>query len=305
MVKIFEILNERAEKNKNTMFVAVTDTEGSVPGKVGAYMLVGNEGRIFGTVGGGKLEYMAELKAMELLREKKNTICRFDTYDIGTVCGGSVKMFFACIQGDIGQKGIEAQKSGSPYWLVIPLEGGEANIDYDIDRYEYTFTDEKNYYRKFNYDGMVYVFGGGHLSKETVPLLTHTGFNVTVIDDREEFADSRYFPNAYKVLAMDYKNIDLKINEKDYIVIMTRGHMGDLECERFALGTDACYIGVVGSRAKTEYINSILIDEGIEEAQLKRVVTPIGIDIGSRTPEEIAISICAQLIKVRAEKIKK
>ncbi len=303
MKQLFEILKER--KNTDTVIAAVIDTEGSVPGKTGAYMLVGREGRIYGTVGGGKLEYLAILKAQEVLRNKENTVWDINTSDIGTVCGGIVKILFYYADEYIGEKGIAAHNSGKPYWLMLPLCSGRASISYDIESNEYCFTDDKYYYEKFNYDGMVYVFGGGHLSQETVPLLAHTGFRVTVIDDREEYADKKLFPDADNVLCSDYDSIDIQVNENDYIAIMTRGHMGDAECERFALGTKASYIGVVGSRAKTKYINDMLMAEGITPEQLKRVTTPIGLDIGSRTPAEIAISICAQLIKIRAEKFKK
>ncbi len=302
MKRIFEILKDR--KNTDTVIAAVTETEGSVPGKTGAYMLVGREGRIYGTVGGGKLEHAAILKAQELLHKKENMVCLFDTADIGTVCGGKVEMLFYYADKELADKGTAAYDSGKPFWLMLPLGKGRAFVSYSVDSSGYRFKDSKYYYEKFNYDGMVYVFGGGHISQETVPLLKRTGFRVTVIDDREEYADRSLFADAENVICMDYGSIDIDINENDYIAIMTRGHMGDYECEKFALGTAACYIGVVGSRAKTEYINERLKAEGIDEKQLERVTAPIGIDIGSRTPAEIAVSICAQLIKVRAEKIK-
>lgn len=303
MKRIFEILKDR--NNTDTVIAAVTDTEGSVPGKTGAYMLVGTEGRIYGTVGGGRLEYLAILKAQELLNRKENAVLSFDTADIGTVCGGQASILFYYADKELADKGTAACNSGKPFWLLLPMGEGKADISYSVDSAEYRFTDNKYYYEKFNYDGMVYVFGGGHLSQETVPLLKHTGFRITVIDDREEYADRSLFTDAENVICMDYGNINIDISENDYIAIMTRGHMGDYECEKFALGTSACYIGVVGSRAKTEYINKKLMAEGIPEKQIERVTAPIGIDIGSRTPAEIAVSICAQLIKVRADKLKK
>ncbi len=299
MKRIFEILRER---NK-TMLTVVINTEGSVPGKTGAYMLVGDEGRIYGSVGGGKLEYFVVSKAKELMDKKVCCVCDIDTADMGMVCGGRASILFYYADDHIGQKGADACKSGRPYWLMLPLHKGRADIIYDIEKDVYRFTDDKYYYEKFNYDGIVYVFGGGHLARETVPLLKHTGFRVTVIDDRDEYV--RLFSEADDTLCTDYDNIPVHVNENDYIVIMTRGHMGDHKCERFALGTRASYIGVVGSKAKTRYINEKLLSEGISEDQLKRITTPIGLDIGSKTPEEIGISICAQLIKIRSEKFKK
>ncbi len=302
MKKLFEILSDR--KNKDTVMVTVISTEGSVPGKTGAYMLVGDEGRIYGTVGGGRLEYMAILKAKELLDKKEALVCSFDTSEIGTACGGSARLLFCPVNGNMGKKGTDACKDGRPYRLALPLGKGSADISYNTDGGKHRFIDDGYYYEDFNYDGMVYIFGGGHLSRETVPLLKKTGFRVTVIDDREEYADSKFFPDADNVLCMNYDNINIDISENDYIAIMTRDHLGDYECEKFALGTSACYIGAVGSRAKTEYINKRLASEGIAEERIKRVFAPIGIDIGSRTPAEIAVSICAQLIKIRWEKLK-
>lgn len=303
MKRIFEILEGR--KNTDTILAAVIDTEDSVPGKTGAFMLVGKEGRIYGTVGGGRLEYLAILKAQELIYQKKSCVCEFNTADIGVVCGGKERILFYYADKELAQKGISAHNSGRPYWLMLPLGNGKADISFEIEGSEYSFADNKYYYEKFNYDGVVYLFGGGHLAQETVPLLKHTGFRITVIDDRKEYADRKIFPDADNIFCMGYDSIDIEIKENDYIAIMTRGHIGDYECEKFALGTEASYIGVVGSRKKTQYINDRLLAEGITEKQLKRVTTPIGLDIGSRTPAEIAVSICAQLIKIRSEKLKK
>ena len=165
MKELFEILKER--KNTDTVIAAVIDTEGSVPGRQGAYMLVGKEGRVYGTVGGGRLEYLAVLKAQELMDKGEGCVCDFNTADIGTVCGGSEKILFYHADSSLADKGIAAHNSSRPYCLMLPLCSGRASISYDIESNEYCFTDDKYYYEKFNYDGMVYVFGGGHLSQET------------------------------------------------------------------------------------------------------------------------------------------
>jgi xanthine dehydrogenase accessory factor len=136
--------------------------------------------------------------------------------------------------------------------------------------------------------------------------LAHLGFTVVVIDDREEFADKSIFPDAEDVILSEFDDLDgkLEVHENDYIAIMTRGHIGDRESEKFALGTPASYIGVVGSRTKTAFVNAKLVEEGISLEEIKkRVTTPIGLDIGSETPAEIAVSIAAQLISVRAKKL--
>ena len=93
--------------------------------------------------------------------------------------------------------------------------------------------------------------------------------------------------------------------ENDYLVIMTRGHRWDLYAEAFGLHTEAAYIGVVGSRKKTAFVNGQLRDMGFSEEDIGRIITPIGVEIGSETPEEIAVSIVAQLIEVRSKKRRK
>ena len=101
---------------------------------------------------------------------------------------------------------------------------------------------------------------------------------------------------------IDYEAIpDLGVSARDLVVIMTRGHQFDLECQRYALKTEACYIGVMGSRKKAAYIRSVLKSDGFAAAELDRIITPIGLSIGSETPREIAVSILAQLIQVRAD----
>jgi xanthine dehydrogenase accessory factor len=149
---------------------------------------------------------------------------------------------------------------------------------------------------------VLYVFGGGHISKQIVPLASSVGFHMVVIDDREEFADSRHFPEAKEAYQYQFDGVmdRLPVDESSYLVIVTRGHIHDKAVLAQALRSKARYIGMIGSKRKKKIIFDKLLEEGFREKDLCRVHTPIGIEIGAETPEEIAVSIVAELIKVRA-----
>jgi len=150
------------------------------------------------------------------------------------------------------------------------------------------------------------VFGAGHVSQQIVPLARRVAFHVTVIDDREAFADETHFPDADSVLCRPFEDImeQLNIDESSYLVIVTRGHIHDKTVLAQSLKTTARYIGMIGSRRKRDIIYEKLLEEGFSREDLERVHSPVGIDIGAQTPEEIAVSIVAQLIQVRAGGLK-
>jgi len=151
--------------------------------------------------------------------------------------------------------------------------------------------------------GTVYIFGAGHVSQKLAFLTAFVGFHTVVLDDREDYANAERFPHADQVLvpaSMEHCVKDLPISRDSYIVIVTRGHTYDLTVLTQALKTDAGYIGMIGSRKKREIVYLHLRRAGIPEEALSRVHTPIGIDIASETPQEIAVSIVGELIQSRA-----
>lgn len=151
-------------------------------------------------------------------------------------------------------------------------------------------------------DPLLYVFGGGHVSAQIVPLASMVGFKVAVIDDRPEFADPARFPEAESVHCYPFQDVvaRLAVDESSYIIIVTRGHLNDKTVLEQSLGTGAKYIGMIGSRRKKAMIYEKLLEQGFTQKDLDRVSSPIGLEIGAETPEEIAVSIVAELIKVRA-----
>lgn len=147
----------------------------------------------------------------------------------------------------------------------------------------------------------VYVFGAGHIARSLVPIATTVGLNTVVVDDREQFASRARFPEPTRLVVSDFASVfpQLTITENSYLVIVTRGHRYDQFVLGEALKTRASYIGLIGSRAKITRIFRTLTAQGADPEKLRSVKAPIGLDIGCRTPEEIAVSIVAQLVAYR------
>jgi len=147
------------------------------------------------------------------------------------------------------------------------------------------------------------IFGAGHVSKSLAKVAHLTGFAVTVVDDREQFANKERFPEAEEVYAAEYEEIfpKLEVNANCYLIIVTRGHRDDMRVLRWAISTNARYISMIGSKRKTIAIVKEFEKEGIPRAQVDRVHAPMGLDIGAITPEEIAVSVAAEMIAVRRQ----
>jgi len=145
------------------------------------------------------------------------------------------------------------------------------------------------------------ILGGGHIAKPLAEFGSRVGFAVTVVDDRPSFANKARFPKAENVICESFQKCftQLRLNMSCFVVIVTRGHRHDLDCLRNALEHDLAYVGMIGSRRRVESIREQLLGEGIAREKLDSVNAPIGLDIGAVTPEEIAISIIAQVISVR------
>jgi xanthine dehydrogenase accessory factor len=149
----------------------------------------------------------------------------------------------------------------------------------------------------------VYIFGAGHIGNALAPICAQVGFLPVILDDRKSFANQDRFPEAVDIQVLDtyadaFKHIC--IDEGSYLVIVTRGHIHDQTVLSQALRTKAKYIGMIGSRKKRDIIYAALRDCGCSQKDLSRVHCPIGLSIGAETPSEIAVSILAEMIAVRA-----
>jgi xanthine dehydrogenase accessory factor len=147
----------------------------------------------------------------------------------------------------------------------------------------------------------VYVFGAGHISKSISKIANMAGFASVIVDNREAFANRDRFPEADEIFAEEYEEVfpKLPIRDTSYVVIVTRGHRDDMRVMRWAVGTNAKYIAMIGSKRKVIGVVKELEKEGIPREAFERTFAPMGLDIGAITPEEIAVSIVAEMIAMR------
>ena len=150
----------------------------------------------------------------------------------------------------------------------------------------------------------LFIFGAGHVSRPTAELASSVNFRTTVIDDRSDFANAERFPKVDQLIVIpDFKDsfTDIEVTENSYIIIVTRGHLHDKTVLEQALRTSARYIGMIGSSSKRNAIYDALRKEGVSQVDIDRCHCPIGLEIGAQTPEEISVSILAELIQIRSE----
>ena len=152
--------------------------------------------------------------------------------------------------------------------------------------------------------GTVYIFGAGHVSQKIAPLSESVGFRTVVIDDRADYANRERFPEPVEIKVISsFKELpELNIDGNSYLVILTRGHLYDRHVLEQVLRSRAAYIGMIGSRNKRDLVYKEIINHGFTKDELERVFSPIGTDIGAETPEELAISIVGELVKIRSGK---
>jgi len=148
------------------------------------------------------------------------------------------------------------------------------------------------------------IFGAGHISTQLSKIATTAGFKTWIVDDRPIYANEARFPEAERVFSDSFESAFSEItpDENTYIIIVTRGHQDDENVLRWAMGTNARYVGMIGSKRKVKTIAKKLESEGISSEQLKRAHMPIGLDIGAFVPEEIAVAIVAEMIHYRRRK---
>ncbi|MCI9331458.1 MAG: XdhC family protein [Oscillibacter sp.] len=306
MNTVFENLLALLDQGEDAVLVTVVSAEGSTPRGTGSQLLAGGAGLLAGTIGGGPGEAQALALAAECLQEKTSRVCRLELRhggELDSVCGGeqTVLLQFISRDGEVWRAfarevliRLETHRGG---WLALaaarpPALLEEGTAAWDGERLVFPLPVGER----------VVIFGGGHCALALVPVLRSVGFRVAVFDDRPEFASPERFPEAETVVCGNYTNFaaGLELTAEDYAVVMTSGHRHDLEVEEQLLRRPLRYVGVMGSRTKTAYVNGKLREAGVPEEALRQVHTPIGTAIKAVTPEEIAISITGELIFERA-----
>ena len=313
MRTLFQTIKQQFLEGNDLVLVSVTASSGSTPRGAGSRMLVGKNGRISGTIGGGAVEYRAECMALDILEKKESCEHGFRLNHNDPIIMEIT---------ETAEKFYEERKD---FWLICDLlttSGvslyspacgliGTANVPSSVlsslstKPHRYHSEDYDLFSEQIGTSGTVYVFGGGHVSQKLVPILASVDFRCVVLDDRPEFTNPALFPGAVETILCDFNHLDqyVSITAADYCCVMTRGHSYDTIVQAQLLATPACYIGVIGSRAKKAAVFRRLIEEyNINEQDLNHIISPIGLEIKAETPAEIAISITGQMIQVRADR---
>jgi xanthine dehydrogenase accessory factor len=349
-----EIVKTLRGKEKVALATLITRT-GSAPRGVGAKYLVKEDGKSFGSIGGGCVEAEVWEEAQGVLKKGEGKVLHFNLTaeqlaEGGLICGGNVDIFLEPIKEEylkIYEEVVRIKQKGGSALLAtqisveggFPREGGKVLIKFTGEKWGFFYGAEgleQEVFRKAEEllkeakpetmvfysekeapplkkmeillepifsEPTVYIFGGGHVSQQLAPLAKRVDFKVVVIDDREIFANRERFPEADEVIVTEFEKCfdQIHIDDSSYIVIVTRGHLYDGFVLEQAVKTNARYIGMIGSKKKIHLLYQNLMKKGISQSTLDRVYAPIGIDIHSETPEEIGISIVAELIRVRGE----
>ncbi len=340
MRKWVSAVNETLSRKQPLVMALIMSQEGSTPRTAGTRMMIGADGYV-GTIGGGRIEASVMEIAREMLHKPGAVTISFDlTSEIADamdmVCGGKLeilidsiapdeknRLFFSGLLQmlDQRQKGLmvtELLESGvlQVRRAILREDGvviGTPDFKMEIDSIPKKLHapiliqsgDRKFFIEPVMASGTVYLFGAGHVSLQTAILAKRVGFEVVVLDDRMEFANTTRFSDADDVrvpASFEIAFEGLEIRADSYLVILTRGHLHDKTVLQQALKTPAGYIGMIGSRKKRDAVYQSLENDGFTAKDFQKVHCPIGLSIGAQTPEEIAVSIVAELIHARSVK---
>lgn len=340
MRKFIDQLCTLLNDGEDLVLVTVSSQSGSTPRLAGAKMIVRRNGRIAGTIGGGIVEAVAIRQADKCFTDGGNIRQSFDlTNDNASItdmiCGGRLELILEYIRADSDNRAVfqalnAAMAAGRRSALVCSLDSDSDGRRFVVDHKGQnshanvpepilaavrqirpstsgcTIIEHAGHQYLVSYfavGGNLLLVGAGHVAACTAVAAARVGFRVIVMDDRSDFANRQRFPEADEIKVLPsfgecFRDFDL--DQDCYLVIVTRGHMHDMEVLNQALQTKAGYIGMIGSRKKRNAIYANLKDKGINEAQLAQVHCPIGLAIEADTPEEIAVSIVGELIYQRA-----
>ena len=335
MEKIISEMNALSKKGTCFVLATVISRNGSAPRSAGAKMIIKSDLSIYATIGGGILEAEVIELARQVMSDHQPRLRTFsftgaDASTMDAICGGTVEVLLEYFDvhdpqnlaflHDLSEKVDHHQKAWwltqiEPHqplrhWLVgqdssptLPPPITPEEISH-VHQVEHRQSGSKHLIiEPIHLAGTAYIFGAGHVSQSLARYVKDVGFWTVILDDRADFANSQRFPAADKIIVLDsYSSIfsRLQIDENSFIVIVTRGHLNDREVLQQALRTSAGYIGMIGSQRKCELVYQELLKDGFTRADFARVHAPIGLAISAETPEEIGISITAEMIRARA-----
>ncbi len=216
-------------------------------------------------------------------------IVRQDGSILGTIGGGRIEALAI-------DEAKEVIKKGKPITVTYSLGEGE-----DVETHMICGGEMELLLDPIQSRPTLMIVGGGHIALPLSRLGFILGFRIVVIDDRKEYANRERFPEAETVVCQQFDDAfnEVSVTPSTYLVIITRGHIHDELALRRTIASEAAYIGMIGSQRKVRTIFKNLKKDGISEKAIRRVYAPIGLDIGAENPEEIAVSIMAEIVKVR------
>ncbi|OQX96753.1 MAG: hypothetical protein B6I20_14090 [Bacteroidetes bacterium 4572_117] len=316
-MNIWNFILNNLKENKRVILLIVIENKGSSPGRLGFKMAVTNNNEIFGSIGGGIMEYqMAEFaknlfKVGELKpfikKQIHNTKAKED--QSGMICSGEQSILFYPIEPNtenitLLEKLVRCVTDNCK--SVLSVMPGEIKLidDKQIAGHVIGEVIDENrwgYHEKISYKNELYIIGAGHVGLALSRTMQQLGFYVTIFDNRQALNTLENNTFAHKKQIVDYTKIDKHIPEGQnvYVVIMTYKHVSDKNVLSKLLDKKCAYIGLMGSKSKVEKLFAGLIAKGHNSTDLEKVHSPIGISIKSETPEEIAISIAAEIIMVK------
>ena len=317
-IKTWKLIEQCLQEKKPVMLLYVLESSGSSPGRQGFFMAVNEPGEMEGSIGGGIMEHKFVEMAKEKLRVRSQQSgagsIKKQIHDkssaknqSGMICSGEQTIFLYPVQEKDAAPvrnmidSLEQYENGT---LTLSPNGIEYNNDEVEKDFEFSFQSEGEwlYKEKTGYKNQLFIIGGGHCALAFSKLMRSMDFYIRVYDERNElktmveneFAHEKHFVNDYNEL----KEI-IPSGNNHYVVIMTFGYRTDDIALRSLLDKDFKYIGLLGSKTKIEKMFSDYREEGISAERLQRIHTPVGLAIKSQTPEEIAVSIAAEIIQVK------
>ncbi len=330
---IFDIVVNCLENGSHGVLATVIKRAGSAPRDVGAKMFVADDGSIFGTVGGGQLESNAHDKAKEIMGRYITFVLNvnMDSTKVegrDMLCGGNVDILLEPVterhrgvyeaagkcRDDKGPAVIFTRFGAGVFAKSLIREDGTVIGD-PVDRKDMERCMGSLRRREPELSGdtftepvrvtvPLYIFGAGHVSQHLSKIAKIAGFSITVIDDRKEFANVERFPEADSIITAGisdaFNSLDLTGNE--YVVILTRSQESDALALEEVLKRNAKYVGMMGSARKVGIIMDLLHKKGFDQKVTAGVHAPVGIAIDAEAPQEVAVSIVAELIKVKNAK---
>ena len=323
----YEIVRAIARSRGGLSLVTIIDARGSVPRHPGSKMLVGRKGALLGTVGGGKGEALAIEAGRDCIARRRTQTLTVEMQGVAAegqdlLCGGTNRMLVEHI-GDTAmyRLALERLQKGERVLVVKNLNGAAALLDetgaslfgesprFDADAVNRCLTGGKPafneeagiFYDPFFPEEKLLILGAGHVGQAVAVFAVKLDFTVTVADDRPEFTAAGRLPPGARGICGSYTDIVEKFHfdSATYVVIVTRGHLHDLECLRAVLRRTWRYAGFIGSARKASLLIEQVRHDGMDGEKIDAVHAPIGLDIRAETPEEIAVSILGELIAVR------